>query len=136
MMQYKGYLGRVEFDADARLLHGEVVGIRDVVTFQSRTVTGIEREFRESVDDYLSYCKERGEQPDLPLSGHFIVRADSNLHRQLSTLAHFEGKSLNSLVVDYLTREAAAAFARMESDPTSSAKRRPPRRKQRAAKVA
>ena len=30
MMRYKGYSGKVEFDADANILHGEVLGIRDV----------------------------------------------------------------------------------------------------------
>jgi len=38
MMEYKGYLGKVEFDAEAGMLHGEVVGIRDVVTFQGESV--------------------------------------------------------------------------------------------------
>ena len=33
MMEYKSYIGKVEFDPDARTFHGEVVGIRDVVTF-------------------------------------------------------------------------------------------------------
>ena len=38
MMQYKGYAGKVQYDADANILHGEVLGIRDAVTFQARSV--------------------------------------------------------------------------------------------------
>lgn len=37
MMRYLGYIGEVEFDSEANILHGEVVGIRDVVTFQGRS---------------------------------------------------------------------------------------------------
>ena len=66
MMEYKGYMGKVEFDEDAGVLHGEVLGIRDVVTFQGESVQEIERAFRESVDDYLAFCTERGEEPDKP----------------------------------------------------------------------
>jgi predicted HicB family RNase H-like nuclease len=34
MMEYKGYVGIVEFDDEAGILHGEVVDTRDVITFQ------------------------------------------------------------------------------------------------------
>lgn len=38
MMKYKGYEAIVEFDAEAEILHGEVINIRDVITFQSSSV--------------------------------------------------------------------------------------------------
>ena len=65
-MRYKGYIGQVELDAEAGLLHGGVVGIRDVVTFQGTTAEQVERAFRESVDDYLAFCRQRGEDSDKP----------------------------------------------------------------------
>lgn len=107
MMEHKGYLGKVEFDADAGILHGEVVGIRDVVTFQGESVDEVENAFRESVDDYLAFCKERGEQPDKPCSGKFLVRLDSELHRKLNLVATAEGESLNSWVSQRLTEAVA-----------------------------
>ncbi len=117
MMQYKGYLGRVEFDAEARLLHGQVVGIRDVVTFQADSAAKIEKAFCDSVDDYLAFCKERGEEPNRPASGRFVVRVDSELHRSLNNIARASGKSLNSLVSEYLEREAAQAMTRTRPSP-------------------
>ena len=38
MMTYKGYSGSVRFGDEAEIFHGEVVGLRGVVTFQGRTV--------------------------------------------------------------------------------------------------
>ncbi len=32
-MEYKGYVGKVEFDDEADLFHGEVINTRDVITF-------------------------------------------------------------------------------------------------------
>ncbi|HAI13591.1 MAG TPA: toxin-antitoxin system HicB family antitoxin [Phycisphaerales bacterium] len=101
-MQYKGYIGQVEFDADAGVLHGEVMGIRDVVTFQGQSVKAVEKAFHESVDDYLAFCQERGEDPDKPCSGKFVVRLDSILHRKLNMVAAIEGVSLNGWVAERL----------------------------------
>ena len=58
MLTYKGYAGQVEFDVEAGIFHGEVVDIRDVITFQGRSVEELTRAFRDSIDDYLEYCKQ------------------------------------------------------------------------------
>ena len=110
MMKYKGYFGRVEFDPEARILAGEVIGIRDVITFQGRSVAEVEKAFRESVEDYLTFCKERGEEPDKPCSGKFVVRIDSTLHRRASLAAESTGKSLNTLVAESLQHTLAERF--------------------------
>ena len=109
MMKYKGYFGKVEFDAEADILHGEVIGIRDVVTFEGKSTDEIRLAFTESVDDYLAFCDERGEQPDKPCSGKFVVRLDSDLHQRVSTLAGISGKSLNAFVTECLEKEVATA---------------------------
>jgi predicted HicB family RNase H-like nuclease len=38
MMEYKGYSGKVEFDDDADIFHGEIINLRDVITFEGETV--------------------------------------------------------------------------------------------------
>ncbi len=106
MMQYKGYLGTLEVDEEAKILHGEVVGIRDVVTFQGKSVEAAQKAFRDSVDDYLAFCKQRGESPDKPFSGRFVLRVDAHLHRRLNMLAQAAGKSLNTFAAEYLSTVA------------------------------
>ena len=106
MMEYKGYFGNVTFDADNDLFHGEVVGIRDVVTFQGRSVEELRQAFHDSVDDYLEFCRQRGEPPEKPLSGRFVLRISPELHRRVYALATKEGQSLNSWIVSRLETEA------------------------------
>jgi predicted HicB family RNase H-like nuclease len=96
MMEYKGYTARVEFDDEAEIFHGEVIGIKDVVTFQGKTAKELKKAFKESVDDYLSFCKERGEVPDKPFTGKFIVRISPELHRKIYLSAKLSNESINA----------------------------------------
>ncbi len=104
MLEYKGYTGQVEFDDEAGILHGEVVDTRDVITFQGTTVDELEGAFRESIDDYLEFCAERGETPDKPFSGRLMVRLSPDLHRRLFIEAKRLRKSLNQVISDRLAR--------------------------------
>jgi predicted HicB family RNase H-like nuclease len=102
MMEYKGYIGKIEFDDEALIFHGEVINTRDVITFQGESVSELTQAFHESVDDYLAFCKERGEVPDKPFSGQFVTRISPELHRQVNVAAALSGKSLNAWVTEQL----------------------------------
>ena len=105
MMEYKGYLGAVEYDAQAKIFHGDIINTRDVITFQGTTVKEIERSFKESINDYVAWCKEEGVEPEKPYSGRFNVRLSPELHRQIVILAKKKKLSLNSFVEKALTDE-------------------------------
>lgn len=102
MMDYKGYVGRVEFDDEAGIFHGDVINTRDVITFQGESVTELKEAFQESIEDYLAFCAARGERPDKPFSGHFVTRISPELHRQVNLAASLSGKSLNAWVSEQL----------------------------------
>ncbi len=102
MMEYKGYIGKVEIDDEAGILHGEVINIRDVITFEGVTVDEVHKAFQESVDDYLEFCAQRGESPEKPFSGKFVVRLPAELHRKAYIEAKLADKSLNSWVTEVL----------------------------------
>lgn len=102
MMKYKGFLGHVEYDDDAKIFHGEIVGLKDVITFQGKTVEELEKAFRDSVEDYLAWCSERGEPPEKTFSGTFNLRIPPELHAKLSVQAKSLGLSLNSYVTEKL----------------------------------
>lgn len=99
MLTYKGYKGKVEYIEDAKIFHGEVLGTRDVITFQGTNPDEIEEAFRDSIDDYLEFCEERGEEPDKPYSGKFVVRMPETLHRCVADLAKLEDESINAVVL-------------------------------------
>lgn len=104
MLEYKGYTAHVELDTEAEVFHGKVLDTRDVITFQGRSVDEVQQAFRDSIDDYLEFCAQRGEEPDKPFSGRLMVRLSPQLHRQLYARAKQEGKSLNQLISEKLER--------------------------------
>ncbi len=98
IMEYKGYCTRVEFDADAMLLHGKIEGINDLVTFECVDASRIEAEFHAAVDDYLSFCQEVGKKPEKEYRGLFNVRIKPELHRRIAAEAVKRNTTMNALV--------------------------------------
>ncbi|CAN5370428.1 type II toxin-antitoxin system HicB family antitoxin [soil metagenome] len=103
MLNYKGYHGKVEFDEEAGIFHGEVVDLRDVITFQGKSVDELEQNFQDSIDDYLEFCQERDEEPDKSFSGRLMLRLPTEIHRKVYVRAKKEGKSLNEYITEKLT---------------------------------
>ena len=108
MMTYKGYYGVVQYDDEAKIFHGDVINTRTVITFQGTTVDEIETAFRDSVDDYLDWCKERNKEPEKPFSGKFVLRLSPDLHRKLNLKAKMTNNSLNSFIVQILEKAAVS----------------------------
>ena len=96
--------GKVEFDDEANIFYGEVINLRDVVTFQGETVNKLRKAFRDSIDDYLEFCATRGEEPEKPYSGKFVVRVEPELHKTISIQAKKNGKSLNAWIQATLSK--------------------------------
>ena len=109
---YKGYSAKVAIDEEQGTLHGEVLGIVDVVTFQGDNVAELVEAFHDSVDDYLDFCKQRGEEPDKPYSGRFVLRMSPELHRDVAIAAKKNDVSMNDWIlaaIERFSREGADA---------------------------
>lgn len=103
MLSYRHYTGIVEYDPDGKIFTGEVIGVRDMITFQGRTPEEIEQSFRASVDLYLEMCEQDGVSPQKPFSGRFNVRLSPEIHRQVAERAALEHVSLSQWVSEAVT---------------------------------
>ena len=70
-----------------------------------------EEEFHNSVDDYLEWCTELGEEPDKPFSGKLPFRTTPENHRQIYLAAKKANKSINAWMDDVLVKEAKHSIA-------------------------
>ncbi|HLC07280.1 MAG TPA: type II toxin-antitoxin system HicB family antitoxin [Candidatus Babeliales bacterium] len=57
MMKYKGYFGEVTYDDEAKIFHGEVIGLKNIITFQGKSVNELKQAFQDSINDYLAWCE-------------------------------------------------------------------------------
>jgi predicted HicB family RNase H-like nuclease/tetrahydromethanopterin S-methyltransferase subunit B len=110
-MKYKGYTGRVEFDAEDNLLFGEVIGLRDIITFQGTTVEEIVKAFHKSVDTYLDFCKEQEQEPEKPFAGKIPFRTTPEIHYRIYMAAKLANKSINAWMNEVLAEIAQRAMA-------------------------
>lgn len=110
MLTYKGYTAQIEVDAEKAILFGRVLDIKDVITFQGKTVEEARQAFHDSVDDYLDFCEELGEKPDKPFSGKLPFRTTPECHRQIFLAATKAGKSINAWMEEILADAANRAF--------------------------
>jgi predicted HicB family RNase H-like nuclease len=106
MMKYKDYVAKVEFDDESEIFHGEVANLKDVITFQGKSVAELKKAFKDSVEDYLDFCKKRGEAPEKPFSGNFPVRATPEEHQIFYLAAMRSHKSMNLWVRETLKKAA------------------------------
>jgi predicted HicB family RNase H-like nuclease len=99
MMEYKGYVaGPIDFDPEEKTFSGTVAGLRDVIHFEGSTAEDLERAFRDSIDDYLAYCAEGGDEPDKPFNGKILLRTEPELHRKAALRAAAAGISLSQWI--------------------------------------
>ena len=102
ILSYKGYIGYVEFDSEARVFYGRVVNTKDTITFQSEHAAKLEEEFHISIDTYLEFCHELGEEPEKPYSGEFKLSLSPEGHRSVALAAQLAQKHLNTWAGEHL----------------------------------
>lgn len=97
-MEYKGYIGSVEFSETDELFFGQVQGIRSLISYEGINAKELVSDFHESVDAYLEFCEEEGIEPEKAYKGSFNIRISPELHKQIAICAISKQVSLNSLV--------------------------------------
>ena len=97
-LEYKNYVGTVNYSNEDDVLYGKIEGINDLIIFEGKSVQELKISFVESINDYLATCKELGKEPDKTYKGVFNVRIPSRVHKKISRIASKKGIKLNELV--------------------------------------
>ena len=101
-IEYKSYIGSIEYSSEDKCFFGKLEMINDLVTFEANNAEELEINFRNVVDDYLQTCKELDREPQKTFKGVFNVRVDTKLHQDIYREALKYGMSLNSYVKETL----------------------------------
>jgi len=104
-IEYKGYIGSIEYSPQDKCFFGKLEMIDDLVTFEATDAIELEENFHKAVDEYLETCKKLGREPQKVFKGVFNVRLDPKLHKKLYENAIRSGVSLNSYIQKALEKE-------------------------------
>ena len=103
-MEYKGYIGSVEFSEEDGVLFGKVQGIRALISYEGTTAKELVEDFHGAVDDYLALCEAQGITPERAYKGSFNVRVSPELHKRAVICANAQNITLNKLVENALSQ--------------------------------
>ena len=107
MIEYKGYIGVLEFDPEIDTFHGTVINTNDIITFYGSSVAELREEMRKSVEDYLEFCREQGREPEQPFSGKLIIQTSPELYRRITLEAVRRHISMDTYVREILEKVAS-----------------------------
>ncbi|HVL70631.1 MAG TPA: type II toxin-antitoxin system HicB family antitoxin [Beijerinckiaceae bacterium] len=106
VMNYKGYMARVDYDPEDEIFFGRLAGINDIVGFHADNVEDLKLAFREAVDDYVATCERVGKPAEKPFSGRVMFRVAPEVHARAALAAQLSGKSLNQWAEEALKKAA------------------------------
>lgn len=109
-LQYKNYIGSVEFSEADGVFFGKIEGINAVVTFEGESVQELTAAFHEAVDDYLILCEEEGIEPHKSYSGAVNLRLTPDLHSRVAAVAKQAGLSINAFIRRAIENQIAAVL--------------------------
>ena len=108
-MEYKGYVGSVEFSETDGIFFGKVLGIRALISYEGTTAKELVTDFHDAVEEYLALCAAEGVSPERAYKGTFNVRIDPALHKRAAVYALSHQTTLNHLVATALSNALDSA---------------------------
>ena len=97
-MEYKGYVGSVEFSEEDGLFFGSIQGIRSLISYDGTDAKSLVQCFHEAVDDYLEDCKKYNWKPEVPYKGSLNIRIGRDLHSRAAIYCLNHERTLNSFI--------------------------------------
>jgi len=97
-MEYKGYVGSVEFAEEKTCFFGNVLGISTLITYEGESACKLITNFHAAVDDYLAQCQKKGTQPEVTYTGTINLRIAPELHKQVALAALSMDVTINQFI--------------------------------------
>ncbi len=104
MIEYKGYIGVVDFDPEINLFHGTVINTQDIITFYGASVTELRAEMQKSLEVYFEVCEEQGKTPDKPFSGTLTIETTPELYSRIALNAARRQLEINVYLQEVLEK--------------------------------
>jgi predicted HicB family RNase H-like nuclease len=102
LLEYKGYLGTVEYSAEDNLLYGKIIGISSLILYEGSSLRMLKKDFKDGVNNYLLFCKTKKITPEKPIDGFLNVQISPALNAQLFSYSAKHNQSPDQTVEEAL----------------------------------
>ena len=83
VMEYKGYVGSVEFSENDGIFFGKVQGIKSLISYEGTNAEELISDFHGAVDDYLALCESEGTDLETTHKRSLnVLFKNSDIHRK------------------------------------------------------
>lgn len=97
-LEYRGYLGSVEYSHEDSCLWGKIQFIDELILYDGSSIDEIKKSFEDAVDAYIDLCNKIGREPSAPFKGSLNVRIGQDLHRKAAYESKRQGITLNDFI--------------------------------------
>lgn len=98
LLEYKGYFGTVEYSEADKVMFGEVLGIRSLLSYEGGNVEELEDDFRAAVEDYFEMCEIHNFPPEKSSFSPQNVQLSPNLQTEVEVYSQSKGKTMQEVV--------------------------------------
>lgn len=103
LLHHRGLQGTVQYSAEDKVLHGRVLGIRGLVSYEGESIVELESDFCAGVDDYLAGVAS-GSLSGETASQDVVISFSHALHERALQLAELHNEQLSDVVVRAVSR--------------------------------
>ncbi|MCL2019474.1 MAG: type II toxin-antitoxin system HicB family antitoxin [Oscillospiraceae bacterium] len=96
-LNYKDYIGSVNFSEEDGVFWGKILGISDSISYEGDSVESLTADFREAVDEYIEICDEY--QKEL-VNSTFSICLSPETYNAAFLYARQKGLPLNVYIED------------------------------------
>jgi predicted HicB family RNase H-like nuclease len=97
LLKHRNFQGTVMYSAEDKVLHGRVVGVRGLISYEGESVADLEADFRLAVDDYIADMQQEG-RAAIPASEVIPVVFSPALHERAIRFAEAHHQELTDIV--------------------------------------
>jgi len=109
-LEYKGYLGSIEYSKTDHCFYGRVLGMtKSNITYEGEDASGLFEDFKGGIDLYLDWCKEKGIKPEKPYDGVLNIKIPPTIHSRIAAYAERQHTTVNGFVRRAIERQLETA---------------------------
>ena len=98
-IEYRGYVGSVEYSKDDECFFGRVLGISGLISYEGESVQELKKDFQDAVDAHIAFNERLAEEGE---KDAFVVHLAPTLRQSALRIAESRGLTVDSLIAESL----------------------------------